>query len=473
MTILGTVFQCRICSSDMPFIANATKPAQPKWLSLLVLVIGLAFSTHAQIPGLTESEEPAAEAPAEPVEARADPGQDREIERRLEEIYATIGGLENVRVEVSSGIVSLSGEVLTEDAREQAVRLARQIRGVVEVEESIDRVRDVGRRLETARETLTDIGYDVVASLPLLAVALLVFVAFLLLARWVGRRDAFFDRIAANRFIADLVAQAVRAVIIVVGIFLALQIMDATALVAALAGTAGLVGLALGFAFRDLVENYIASVLLSLRQPFLPHDHVLIEEHEGKVVRLTSRATILITLDGNHVRIPNAQVFKGVITNYTRNPRRRFDFTVGVDVETELAEALALGLETLRATPGVLEDPPPQGWVEALGDSNVVVHLFAWVDQRETEFAKGRGEAIRRVKVAFDEAGIAMPEPIYNLKIQERALEDAIHEEGPDETVPEVPEELTDLSPDTHLDEEVAEERRQEKDLLDSAGPQE
>jgi len=433
----------------------------------------LPLPTHAQIPGLAASEELASEAPAgEPVEATVEPGQDEDIENRLREIYGTIGGLEGVEVEVASGIVSLSGEVLNEDAREQAVRLARQIRGVVEVEESMDRVRDVGRRLETARETLTDIGYDVVASLPLLAVAGVLLVAFWLLAAWVGRRDAFFDRIAANRFIAELLAQAVRAVIVVIGIFLALQIMDATALVAALAGTAGLVGLALGFAFRDLVENYIASVLLSLRQPFLPHDHVLIEEHEGKVVRLTSRATILITLDGNHVRIPNAQVFKGVITNYTRNPRRRFDFTVGVDVETELAEALALGLATLRTTPGVLEDPPPQGWVDALGDSNVVVHLFAWIDQRQTEWAKGRGEAIRRVKVAFDEAGIAMPEPIFNLKIQERALEQAIHEPEPERTAP-LPEEVADLSPDTHLDEEVAEERRQETDLLDSEAPRE
>ncbi len=443
------------------------------WLSLCSL------PTHAQIPGLGESREPAAEETApEPVEAAADPEQDRDIEGRLQGIYAAIEGLEGVEVEVSSGIVSLSGEVLTEDARAQAVRLARQIRGVVEVEESIDRVRDVGRRLETARETLTDLGYDIVASLPLVAVSLLVVVVFWLLAGWVGRRDAFFNRIGGNRFLADLVARAVRTLIVVVGIFLALQIIDATALVAALAGTAGLVGLALGFAFRDLVENYIASVLLSLRQPFLPHDHVLIDEHEGKVVRLTSRATILITLDGNHVRIPNAQVFKGVITNYTRNPRRRFDFTVGVDVETELAEALALGLETLRTTPGVLEDPPPQGWVDALGDSNVVVHLFAWIDQRKTEWAKGRGEAIRRVKVAFDEAGIAMPEPIFNLKIQQRPLENAIQGEGPAREAPErpptaPPAEPADLSPDTHLDEEVAEERRQEKDLLDSTGPQE
>ena len=86
------------------------------------------------------------------------------------------------------------------------------------------------------------------------------------------------------------------------------------------------VGLAVGFALRDLVENYIASLMLSLRQPFAPNDQVLIEGFEGRVVRLTSRATILMTLDGNHVRIPNAVVFKGTIVNLSHNPERRLRF---------------------------------------------------------------------------------------------------------------------------------------------------
>src|SRR3546814_6600583 len=66
-----------------------------------------------------------------------------------------------------------------------------------------------------------------------------------------------------------------------------------------------------------------SDLMLSLRQPFRANDHVVIEGHEGRVVRLTSRATILMTLEGNHLRIPNSTVFKAVILNYTRNPERR------------------------------------------------------------------------------------------------------------------------------------------------------
>lgn len=440
-------------------------------LPIFVFVLSLlhpAPATLAQLPGLDAPARPEAgdEAAPEAVEARSDPRQDAEIERRLREIYATVDGLGGVAVEVRSGVVSLAGEVLTDDAREQAVGLARQFRGVVEVEDEIRRVRDVRRRLATATEALGDTALDFVAALPLFAVALAVFLLFWWLGRWIGGRDRPFRRLAPNRFLRDLLAGVVRAALVVAGALLALEILDATALVAAIAGAAGLAGLAIGFAFRDLVENYIASVLLSLRQPFLPHDHVVIEGHEGKVVRLTSRATILMTLDGNHVRIPNAQVFKGVVLNYTRNPRRRFDFTVGVAVETELSQALALGLETLEAMEGVLAEPPPQGWVDQLGDSNVVVHFFAWIDQRETEWAKARGEAIRRVKVAFDAAEIAMPEPIFNLRMEQRALDGALR--GGE---PAARREASDLSADTHLDREVAQERAGEDDLLDAAAP--
>src|SRR3546814_11904518 len=84
--------------------------------------------------------------------------------------------------------------------------------------------------------------------------------------------------------------------------------------------------ISIGFAIRDTVDNYVASLMLSLRQPFRANDHVVIEGHEGRVVRLTSRATILMTLEGNHLRIPNSTVFKAVILNYPRNPERRFDF---------------------------------------------------------------------------------------------------------------------------------------------------
>jgi small conductance mechanosensitive channel len=170
------------------------------------------------------------------------------------------------------------------------------------------------------------------------------------------------------------------------GILMALEIMQATALVGAVLGTTGVLGVALGFAFKGILENYLAGILMSVRQPFSPRDHVVINGNEGIVVALTSRATVLMTLDGNHLRIPNALVFGSVTLNYTRNPSRRFDFEIGVGVNEDLIRAQSLGIDELMQIEGVMANPPPRALITALGDSNVQLSFLGWVDQRAHEF---------------------------------------------------------------------------------------
>jgi small-conductance mechanosensitive channel len=231
--------------------------------------------------------------------------------------------------------------------------------------------------------------------------------------------------------------------IVIVGALVALELLQATALVGAVLGAAGVVGIAIGFAFRDIVENYLASLLLGLRRPFEPNDLVVIAGNEGKVIRLTTRETILMSLDGNHVRLPNAHVFKSVIVNFTRNPLRRLSFKVGIGVSESLVDAQHVGLETLRETAGVCPDPGPFTRVEELADSTVVVQYFAWVDQRAADWHKVRSEAVRRVKAALDAANIAMPVPTYRLETEKtRApgggkteLADTAHEVIPDDVI--------------------------------------
>jgi small-conductance mechanosensitive channel len=342
---------------------------------------------------------------------------------------------------------------------------------------------DVARRLDGTFDTALEKVQELIAHLPLLGVALLVVAIFALLARWIGGWRAPFDRLKLNPFARDLLQQAVKVAIFLVGLLIALEILNATALVGAVLGTAGVVGIAVGFAFRDLVENYIASILLSLRQPFGPDDHVVIDSHEGKVIRLTSRATILMTLDGNHLRIPNAQVFKGVILNYSRNPLRRFSFGVGVGVEEDLLEAQRLGVEVLRSIPGIQTDPEPTAILEALGDSSVQMRFYGWVDQQQHSFAKVRGEAIRQVKTALEEAGMDLPEPIYRVHVIEPVTGKADQADQADEIRPRqeptpppaAPETAPDTAPEHDLDRQIAEDRAQEQDtdLLRRDGRQE
>lgn len=339
---------------------------------------------------------------------------------------------------------------------------------------------DPQARLAETFDQASDRLMILVSYMPLMAVSLGILVIFFFLSRWIGNRELLFSKLGHNRFARDLSRQAVQIGIFMVGVLIALEILDATALVSAVLGTAGVFGLAVGFAFRDLVENYIASVLLSLRQPFSPNDHVRIDALEGKVVRLTSRATILMTLDGNHLRIPNAQVFKGVILNFTRNPKRRFDFGVGVGVGEDLNEARELGLAALQRMPGVLDDPPPMAVIEELGDSNVLVRFYGWVDQREVSFSKVKGESMRLVKTELEEAGMDLPEPIYRVHMvtsssgagtgpsvrieagaetAEKKRDRAVGSETP-----------ADIRPDDSLEQQIADDRSQsDEDLLDNS----
>ena len=131
--------------------------------------------------------------------------------------------------------------------------------------------------------------------------------------------------------------------------------------------------------------------MLSIRQPFRPKDLVEIEGELGHVIRLTSRATILLSLDGNHVRLPNATVFKAKIINYTRNDERRFTFGLGIDPSADIAKAQEIALGALTELPFVLETPAPAVWVEGLGASTIDLTAAAWIMQHQTSDRDGQG----------------------------------------------------------------------------------
>lgn len=352
-----------------------------------------------------------------PINVTTDPGSDARIKRRLGNIYSNLNGLQNIEVVVDEGIVTLRGEIAERSDEERALELAARTADVVSVENELVYNRDVGNKLQAIWQDLAKKGMDLLQFLPVLLVALLVFVAFWFLARWLTRERGYFSRWAPNVFIGDLIRQIVRVAVTLVGLIIALEIADATSVIGSVLGALGLAGLALGFAIRDTVENYIASILLSLRQPFSPDDHVVIDGQEGLVLRLTSRATLLMSFDGNHIRIPNAIVYKGVIVNYSRNPKRRFFFELGVGTDVNLLDALQLARKTVQESPGVLASPAASVQIHSLGDSNVLLRFYAWIDQTQSDYSTVRSETIRRVKAAFQQADFDMPEPIYRLRI--------------------------------------------------------
>lgn len=409
-----------------------------------------------------------------PLSVDVSEARDAEIRTALLRRLGTIEGLDEIEVEVDAGVVTLRGVAANSEAAQAAVALARRTEGVATVQSHIVEEWRLDRRLGPALEQSADRLQRFVSYLPLAVVALALVALFAFLARVIGRWDALYARLAGTRFVQDQLRQAARVVVFVIGVLIALELLNATALVGALLGAAGVVGLALGFAFRDLVENHIASVLLSVRQPFAPNDHVVIGGHEGKIIRLTSRATILMTLDGNHLRVPNADVFKGVILNYSRNPHRSFSVKVGIGMGENLQRAQGIGVEALEAMSSVEPEPPPTAFIEEIGSSTVLVSFVGWVDQRQHNFYKVKGEAIRLVKKALDENGIDIPDPSYRVHMT-GGVERPAPETAPTRTRPLEGAAPVDLGAGDAVDEQIARERTEGAagDLLDPTAPKE
>lgn len=194
------------------------------------------------------------------------------------------------------------------------------------------------------------------------------------------------------------------------GVYIVMRVSGLTQLALTVVGGTGLVGLAVGIAFRDITENFLASIFLSMQRPFETGDLVEITGVTGYVQQLNVRTTILMTLDGNLVQIPNATVYKTNLRNFTSNANRREDFFVGIGYEDSIKEAQEIARKVLTDHPAVLTDPEPSVLVDSLGTSTVNLRVYFWLNGREYSWTKVRSSVIRQVKLAFQTHGISIPD---------------------------------------------------------------
>ena len=473
----------------MKIFPKPSKRQAPQHCSKLLLLVMLycSSSVMAQV-----ASEPVTVDPEPLIQVSDEMPLDSRIEDRMQNIFSKINGLEQVAVTVDAGVVMLSGDVVNEGLARDAMDIAIRTAGVVTVSDEINRTLDVGGNVRPLLEGFAKSFNAFYRALPLIVLAMVILIVFIVVSGWVARWSSLWRRIAPNPFLSELLSQAVRIVIIITGVILALNLLGASRFVTTLLGGAGVLGIAIGFAVRDSLENYISSIMLSLRQPFRAQDHVVINQHEGIVVRLTSRATILMTLDGNHLRIPNSIVFKGIILNYSTNPERRFDFTLGIDAADDPLAAMQVGLDAIDQHESVLQTPGSSALIDSVGDSNIIIMFTGWVNQAETDFSKARSVAIKAAKVALEENGFTLPEPIYRLRFDQQPFELRATESTlkPAETEAasqasnasanktareEKPDAELDVSVDQQLLDKVSQERAKspDTDLLDHSQPAE
>lgn len=392
-------------------------------------------------------------------------------EQRLKSIYGSFPKFSAVKVEVVHGVAHLTGTAENGKAVERAAELARSLDGVDYVINDLELSADVPERVAPLMDNLGSALIRAWEYLPILGLALALFIGFVLLAMLLARWNWLFTRLSlGNMLVRSLFMQLARTLVIIVGLVVVLDLLGLTGAVGAVVGAAGLFGLGLSFGLKDIIENYMSGVLLSFRSPFALEDWIRVGEHSGSVVRMTSRELVLMNLSGNHIRIPNAEVFKNVIYNYTRNPLRQFQIDVGIGTSENLIKARRLGLEALAGMKGVMEDPPPFMRIKDLADFTVAATFYGWVDQREHDYLKVRSEAIRLIKDALDAAGVEMPVPTQQITVR-REVPDLQAE--PESRAPDIEQVMdsarsADVEREDYLDRQIESDRSEsrEEDLL-------
>ncbi|TVM36438.1 mechanosensitive ion channel family protein [Oceanidesulfovibrio marinus] len=416
---------------------------------------------------------PEGNAPAAVPQNATATARDEALRQRLQRILTSLEGIENVQVRVQDGVVWLAADAQNKAAHETALDVAQKLDGVAYVVDQISLSTAPTTRISFIMQTFRRLWSDTLAMLPVLAIAVVVFLVFVLAAVWLSRSRWLGRRFTANPLLASSLHRLLGLALFALGLLAALEMLGLTSVAGAVLGAAGLFGLTVGFALRDIMENYLAGMLLSLRSPFTVNDYVEVGEHAGSVVRMNSRELILMTLEGNHLRLPNAMVFESVITNYTRNPLRAFQVDVGVGGGEDLSEVQRIGCEALAMLPGVMDDPAPFMRVQSIGDFAVIVRFQGWVDQKQYEFLKVQSEGIRIVKEALDSAGVDMPYPRQDIMVLREPPADEAPRRRKDI---EASARRADVARDTFLDEQIQEDRAEaaregESNVLDKKTP--
>ncbi len=275
---------------------------------------------------------------------------------------------------------------------------------------------------ETLSEAFQKFYRNFIEQLPGIGLGLLIIILGVLIGIWLGK---FFTRRISARtsdpLMSRFLGKAIRFLTIITAIMLALKAAGLGGIATGILTAAGASAVVLGFAFKDIGENFISGIILAFNRPFDVNDTVEIGENFGKVKALEFRYTKLKTFDGKDVYIPNSDVLTKPVTNYTEDGFFRWSFNVGIAYEDDIAGAKETISEALKSEPMVIEDQEHRNFVveDELATSTIILKVYFWVDTKDfrMQAMKTKGNVVRTVKEALMKNGYYLPADIQEIKI--------------------------------------------------------
>lgn len=344
-----------------------------------------------------------------------DIASDDQISQRLTSVLESTEWIEGVRVESENGVVTLSGSTTSEESRIKAEQLAVRTQDVVSVKNNIhvEAILDFSTAGEVIHSSLLKLWRDFLSRFPLLVAATMIVIltwgvtklATLLIGRLMSRSSK------VRQSLKDLVQLLTSIGTWIVGLLIAAVVAFPGMTPAKALAVLGLGSVAIGFAFKDIFENFFAGVLILWRYPLDRGDFVEVNGIAGKVEEITVRNTMIRGLDGSLFVVPNAEIFKQAVDVLTNRSQRRVHLVCGVSYDTDLELAKQAIEAALEECATVNRSMPIQVLANAFADSSINFDIFWWTDAQPMGQRESRAEVVMAIKRHLDESGIEIPFP--------------------------------------------------------------
>lgn len=276
---------------------------------------------------------------------------------------------------------------------------------------------DFSKALELINNKLREWSTTGIKLVPNFLLAILVGIVGIFVAKFIKNIAAkLLTRFSHNRALNNLFGSVIYIFCIGVVIFVALSVLNLDKVVTSILAGAGILGLALAFAFQDIATNFMSGIFISFRKPIKVGDIVQIKDFMGKVENISLRDTVIRTFQGQMVIIPNKEVFQNPIENFSLLGKRRMDIEIGVSYGEDLERVKEITLKAVEDLPGMADDSETTLYFTAFGDSSINYSLRIWSDNCEQPgYLELRSLAIIKIKQAYDAADIMIPFPIRTI----------------------------------------------------------
>ncbi|MCV2883835.1 mechanosensitive ion channel family protein [Aestuariibacter sp. AA17] len=256
-----------------------------------------------------------------------------------------------------------------------------------------------------------------ISHLPNMIVAIVIALIFAFIARVSSSAlKRVLYRTLESKQIADLLSAIFKILVLAAGIFIALDFLGLRGTVTSLLAGAGIIGLAIGFAFQDMTENLIAGMTMGVRKPFQIGDIIKSDDVFGKVERINLRNTLIETFYGQLTIVPNKTLFQNVLVNYSHYGVRRIEVPVGISYADDPEKAEKILVDGLNSLDFVVRKEETAVYAESFGDSSVNLLVWFWIDYPgETGFMQARHTAVCKIKSILEENDILIPFPIRTI----------------------------------------------------------